>query len=72
MSHTYSGTKHQHGFGTEAIGDELRRPTFAEIELADPENISAMTSNLSLDPMNYIEPGEIRGLKNIYKSDFAG
>ena len=31
-----------------------------------------MTYNISLDPMTYMEPGEIRVLKNIFESDFMG
>ena len=70
MSHTYFGTKQEHNNGTEIIGDKLRKQTFEEIKSADPENISLMMSNLSLDPMNYMEPGEIGILKNILKSNF--
>ena len=46
----------------------MREKTFTEMEAADPYNISAMTSNLSLG----MEPGEIRVLQNIFESDFIG
>ena len=62
------GIKNKYDLGAENVDNEIRREIFQEIETSDPENIALMTSNITLDPGNYIVPGEIHVLRNIYKN----
>ena len=65
------GIKRKNKSETEDIGNKVRGEIFREIETSDPKNIALMTSNLTLNPENYVFPGdgEIQVLREIYQNE---
>ena len=57
-----SGIKCENNLEGRDTMNGIREETFHEIKASDPENIALMTSNLNLNPREYVIPGEIQVL----------